>query len=332
MLEMMQLKKVMGKQDMQSPLHLTITRGQSVAISCTPDTAKRFIDVLEGVVVEQSCEIYLDGLPVYHASGDIAIARAKEKANPRLTVHEYLKFWGRLFQSSLHPVQAAALVGLTAAQHSPISTLSNSEQGRLLWARCVLQDQAPVVILEQCTQLVKDDSLSILQTVLNHLKQTGRISLIFVASIEQAATLGEPAYRMVDGQLLPLLDKWDQTTENISPRHTLEINKVPVKHRDKLVLLNPLEIAYIEVSNGHTIIYVEQQSYPCGLSLNQLEQRLIPFGFFRSHRSYLVNLQRVRELEAWTKDSYILKLDGKLGQTVPLSKTKYVELKLLLDI
>ncbi|WP_345890022.1 LytTR family transcriptional regulator DNA-binding domain-containing protein [Paenibacillus dendritiformis] len=43
--------------------------------------------------------------------------------------------------------------------------------------------------------------------------------------------------------------------------------------------------------------------------------------------SYLVNLQQVREIEAWTKDSYILKLDVKTGSTVPLSRSKYMELK-----
>ncbi|MDR0435024.1 MAG: LytTR family transcriptional regulator DNA-binding domain-containing protein [Gracilibacteraceae bacterium] len=34
-----------------------------------------------------------------------------------------------------------------------------------------------------------------------------------------------------------------------------------------------------------------------------------PYGFFRCHRSYIVNLQKVREIITWTRNSYGLILD-----------------------
>lgn len=83
----------------------------------------------------------------------------------------------------------------------------------------------------------------------------------------------------------------------------------------------------IEGRDGNAVVYVSGEAYPCAMTLNQLESRLRTFGFFRCHRSYLVNLQQVREIEAWTKDSYILKLDDKTGSTVPLFRSNYMELK-----
>ncbi|WP_397469504.1 LytTR family DNA-binding domain-containing protein [Psychrobacillus sp.] len=40
--------------------------------------------------------------------------------------------------------------------------------------------------------------------------------------------------------------------------------------------------------------------------LNASEERLLPFGFFRSHQSYIVNSQKVREVITWTRNSSTL--------------------------
>ncbi|MFD2875892.1 LytTR family DNA-binding domain-containing protein [Paenibacillus rhizoplanae] len=37
------------------------------------------------------------------------------------------------------------------------------------------------------------------------------------------------------------------------------------------------------------------KNYSCGLTLTELEQRLLNFGFYRCHRSYIVNLQKKLE-------------------------------------
>ena len=51
------------------------------------------------------------------------------------------------------------------------------------------------------------------------------------------------------------------------------------------------------------------KDFVCALTLSELEVRLTGFGFFRCHRSYLVNLQRVREVITWTRNSFSLILD-----------------------
>lgn len=58
-----------------------------------------------------------------------------------------------------------------------------------------------------------------------------------------------------------------------------------------------------------THIHVREGDFVCTLTLSELEARLTGFGFFRCHRSYLVNLQRVREVITWTRNSFSLILD-----------------------
>lgn len=55
------------------------------------------------------------------------------------------------------------------------------------------------------------------------------------------------------------------------------------------------------------------------------EERLEGEGFFRCHRAFLVNVQHVREIVAFTRDSLFLLL--KDGKEIPLSKHRAVELK-----
>lgn len=99
-----------------------------------------------------------------------------------------------------------------------------------------------------------------------------------------------------------------------------------------MILFNPPEIDFIESIDGAVIVHVDGENYHCTLTLAELEQRLANFGFFRCHRSYIVNLQKVREIITWTKNSYSLRLHTGKDNVVPLSRTKLQDLKILLNL
>ena len=58
-----------------------------------------------------------------------------------------------------------------------------------------------------------------------------------------------------------------------------------------------------------------------------LEKRLERSGFFRAHRGYLVNLQLVKEVIPYTRDSFSLRLKDPEGTKIPLSKSAARELR-----
>jgi ABC-2 type transport system ATP-binding protein len=63
------------------------------------------------------------------------------------------------------------------------------------------------------------------------------------------------------------------------------------------------------------------------MTMDELEQNLIEFGFFRSHRSYLVNIQRIARIERYTRSSFNLTLSNPEGTTIPLAKGRALQLK-----
>lgn len=49
-------------------------------------------------------------------------------------------------------------------------------------------------------------------------------------------------------------------------------------------------------------------------------------GFYRCHRSYLVNLHKVKEIINWSKNSYSVVIRNSTEDKIPLSRTKYSEI------
>ncbi|OBY79908.1 LytTR family transcriptional regulator [Paenibacillus sp. KS1] len=112
----------------------------------------------------------------------------------------------------------------------------------------------------------------------------------------------------------------------------ISFDKIPARIEDKIVLIDPLELNYIESQDGASQLHMHSGSLPCTMTLTELERKLKAFGFFRCHRSYLFNLQRVREVIIWSRNSYSLVLDDENKSKVPLSKNKYEEMKAIMGI
>jgi ABC-2 type transport system ATP-binding protein len=124
----------------------------------------------------------------------------------------------------------------------------------------------------------------------------------------------------------------DEKTPDPISWKPLKLEKVPAKIDDKIILFDPTEIHFIESDEGVSRLHLNADTFPCAWTLNELEEKLKPFGFFRCHRSYIVNLQKVREVVTWTRNSYSLVLDDPKKSTIPLSKGKFDALKHILGI
>jgi len=122
----------------------------------------------------------------------------------------------------------------------------------------------------------------------------------------------------------------EQLREAVESFHPMRMEKIPAKVGDKIILFDPTEIDFIESSEGVSTLHVGEGLFPCAFTLNDLEEKLKLFGFFRCHRSYIVNLQKVREVITWTRNSYSLILDNKGKSSIPLSKGKFDEMKRIL--
>ena len=106
--------------------------------------------------------------------------------------------------------------------------------------------------------------------------------------------------------------------------------KIPVRLEGSVALVNPADIFYAQAEGGRAYLYTGEGRMPTQYTLAEIEQRLERSGFFRAHRGYLVNLQRVKEVIPFTRNSFNLRLNDAEGTLIPLSKSAAAELRELL--
>ena len=68
------------------------------------------------------------------------------------------------------------------------------------------------------------------------------------------------------------------------------------------------------------------------LQHRELQAALDPATFWRAHRSYIVNLNRVREVVPWFKSTYQLRMDDKKASEVPVSRMQSRRLREMLNL
>lgn len=117
-----------------------------------------------------------------------------------------------------------------------------------------------------------------------------------------------------------LLDKL-QTEEN-------SIEKIPCEHCGKIMLvpLSQIYFCYTEKDKVHVKTY--NKEYICNYTLNKLQKKT---KFFRAHRSYLVNLNNIKELFSWFNGTYKLVMKDDNSTEIPISRGNVKSLKDILD-
>ena len=85
------------------------------------------------------------------------------------------------------------------------------------------------------------------------------------------------------------------------------------------------------MEDGKTVIVTEDERYITDGKLIYLEEILKQDGFFRCHRSFLVNLNTINEVIPWFNNTYIIKMKG-IDDEIPISRRHMKEFKKLLNI
>ncbi len=109
--------------------------------------------------------------------------------------------------------------------------------------------------------------------------------------------------------------------------------KVVVKTQDRLLLVNHKDICFASIEDGAisvTTTTVEGQSN-CR-TLEELMDQLDPEMFWRVHRSYVVNIQHIREVVPWFKSSYQLRMDDPKKTEIPVSRNQTKRLRELFNL
>ncbi|MEW6624073.1 MAG: LytTR family DNA-binding domain-containing protein [Bacillota bacterium] len=114
--------------------------------------------------------------------------------------------------------------------------------------------------------------------------------------------------------------------------HASKISKLLLDDGERLFVVDPKTIYYLVREERMVQVYTEDNVYKTKLTLQNLEEKLSPYNFFRSHRSYLVNLYYVGEIVPWFNGAYTIILKDKNKTRIPVSRSAAKNLLKMLQI
>lgn len=107
-------------------------------------------------------------------------------------------------------------------------------------------------------------------------------------------------------------------------------NRIVVKTGNKVKIIPVHDIQYLEADDDFVKIFTGEGSFLKNKTLTFYEQTLDPQQFVRVHRSYLIHIGQITKIEPYQKETHMAVLRN--GQQIPISKTGYGKLKLILGL
>ncbi|WP_072933164.1 LytR/AlgR family response regulator transcription factor [Nissabacter archeti] len=114
----------------------------------------------------------------------------------------------------------------------------------------------------------------------------------------------------------------------VAARHSHSINLI----KDERIIVTDInDIYYAAAQEKVTLVYTRRETFTMPMNITEFCSRLPDEFFFRCHRSYCVNLSKIREIVPWFNNTYILRLSD-LPFEVPVSRSKVKEFRQLMRI
>ena len=126
-------------------------------------------------------------------------------------------------------------------------------------------------------------------------------------------------------------DKFETLVRMLEAQNLKPASKILIKSGGRLLLVDQKDICFASIEDGVITVATAGPSGAEGQSncrtLEELLDSLNPDLFWRAHRSYLVNINHIKEVVPWFKSSYQLRLDDKKHSEIPVSRAQTKRLR-----
>jgi two-component system, LytTR family, response regulator len=117
--------------------------------------------------------------------------------------------------------------------------------------------------------------------------------------------------RAIRTRLAALVAEVTAAVTTASTARRVGVERLAVKGDGRVVFVRAADVDWIEAMDNYVRLHVGRQTHLLRETLSHLEQRLNPQSFLRIHRSTIVNIDRIREVQPWFAGDYVLILgDG----------------------
>ncbi|QWU16578.1 two component transcriptional regulator, LytTR family [Paenibacillus sophorae] len=108
-------------------------------------------------------------------------------------------------------------------------------------------------------------------------------------------------------------------------------NKINLWKNEKIIVVDADDIYYASAQEKTTSVFTRNEEYSMGISISEFHGRLPQERFFRCHRSFIVNLSKIKEIIPWFNNTYLLRLRD-LDFEVPVSRSKVKEFRQIMRL
>lgn len=165
------------------------------------------------------------------------------------------------------------------------------------------------------------------------------MKIVFVTAYSeyaiQAFELGVEDYVMKPfspRRLKKVLDRLIGDGVHTETEHNVEIpRRIAINSNSKTIFEDVKDIIYIETYNRGCKVYTVNNVYSDSRTIGEYEKKLSGGHFFRIHKSYLINTDKVKEVFPWGNNSFSLRMQDYEDNILPISRDKTKMLRQMLE-
>lgn len=329
MIHIKNISKIQNGRTILDLSDIQVSTGEIIAVVGTADSGLDILlNLLIGRIAPSAGEITMDGLipgkDQKILEKKVGVLFKTDSLYPYLSIERNMQFFAGLYSLPHQRItETLKKIGLADQARIKVSNLPTGLARRLAFGR-VLLHHPTILILVYPFARCDEDSLYLIKSLIRQEAEHGKAILILDEDTANLEDLCLRIYNLKQGRI-------EQIVDGNEPQSSKLPFKIPVKLEGKVVLLNPADILFAEASQGYSLLVTKDAKLTSQYTLQELEERLKRSGFFRAHRSFLVNLQHVHEVIPYSRNSFSLRLNNEEHTEIPLSKNSAAELRDLLN-
>ena len=143
-------------------------------------------------------------------------------------------------------------------------------------------------------------------------------------------------WEVAQAKLDALLRMVEEQAAGTAPPHSTapaRTGRVVVRTGSRLLLVDQKDVCFATIEEGRVAVVTKTLEGDSNVrTLEELADQLDSSQFWRAHRSFLVNIQHIREVVPWFKSSYQLRMDDRKGTEIPVSRSQTKRLRELFNL
>lgn len=242
----------------------------------------------------------------------------------RLTVREHLKFYKKWNRSALNPDDLLRQYKLDSVTNIRLGKCGQEIVQRLAYIHALMAVHDKVLAVNPLHN-AGIENIRLFHKMMEQMKSAGKALIVITSSTEDAFVISSNIAKLGDQGLKKVETEMSEEKDTQS-----SMNRIKAKSQDKTIFVDLEDIEYIESSEGKIYINISREKFVIESTLAETEKKLSGHGFYRCHRSYIVNLDKVKEIITWSKNTYSIVIENQEKTKIPLSRTKYNEIQELM--